>query len=130
MSRFPAIDVGPLPIELVNTVLRCALKPGLVHFSAANQDHAFDRHGEEFLACAPHVAAAVLAPEYIGQSPHLEGFEMVRRVDQIPGGYVLVALTLQADEFGRYRVQSVYPINAGALNSRLRKRRLFRTFRN
>src|SRR5579863_2501889 len=93
-SRFPALDLGPLPVGLVSRILQCALAPGMVHFSAANQDHAFERHGDEFLACRPHVAAAIIAPHYIGQSPrHLDGFEMIREAPNI-SRHVLVAMPL------------------------------------
>jgi hypothetical protein len=127
--HFPAIDLGPLPVKLVNAVLRCALAPGLVHFSSANQDHAFERHPEDFLNCLPHVSVTVLYPEYIGQSPgHPDGFEMVRGITGLSktGDYLLVALTLEIDEGWRYMVQSVYPINSGTVFGRVRKLRLFK----
>jgi hypothetical protein len=127
-SRFHACDLGPLPVEIVGRLLRCTLAPGIVHFSTANQDHAFERHGAEYLACFPHIAVTVLAPEYIGQSPHhSEGFEMVRAIEELSdfGGSVLVALTLEIDEAQRYMVQSVYPINRSAVFRRLRKGYLF-----
>jgi hypothetical protein len=128
--RFPAIDLGPLPVELINAILRCALGPGIVHFSAANQDHAFERHREEFLTCLPYVAATVLDPEYIGQSPrHSEGFELVRSVGPEPPGHILVALTMQTDG-GRYMVQSVYPIGSATVRRRLRTGHLFRVWQS
>ena len=127
-SRFHAVDLGPLPVEIVGSVLRLNLVRGIVHFSAANQEHAFRRHGENFLACLPHVTATILAPEYIGQSTlYPKGFEMVRATDDLSdiGGYILVAMTLEIDEVERYIVQSVYPIDRGAVFRRLRKDHLF-----
>jgi hypothetical protein len=127
--HFPAIDLGPLPVELVSSFLRRTLAPGVIHFSSANQDHAFARHGQEFLSCLPHVGAAVLDPEYIGQGPdHPQEFEMVRAISGLSeiGGHVLVALTLEIGAEGRYMIQSVYPINRGTVFRRIRKRHLFR----
>ena len=123
---FRALDLGPLPAELVNRILQCALPPGTVHFSAANQDHAFGRHGDEFLACLPHVAAAIIAPHYIGQSPlHLDGFEMVREAPDI-SIHILVAMTMAFDDQGRYAVQSVYQIGRSTVQRRLGTGHLFR----
>lgn len=128
--RFPALDLGPLPVEVVNRVLRCDLPPGIVHFSAANQDHAFEQHGDDFLSCQPHIEATVLNPDYIGQGPQYvtKGFEMVRDLNQMPrgGNHILVALTLQPDNLGRYLVQSVYQIAYGTVRTRMKRDRLFR----
>src|SRR6266568_4094343 len=117
--RFRALDLGPLPAELVNRILQCALPPGTVHFSAATQDHAFGRHGDEFLACLPHVAAAIIAPHYIGQSPHhLDGFEMIREAPDV-SSHVLVAMTMAFDDGGRYSVRSVYQISRNTVLARV-----------
>jgi hypothetical protein len=122
--RFSALDLGPLPVDLVSYILRRPLMVGIMHFSAANQDHAFERHGAEFLACLPHVAATIIAPDHIGQSPrHPNGFEMVRAVEQ-RGPHVLVAVSLDLDIAGRYPIQSVYPIGYETVRTRLRKRHL------
>jgi hypothetical protein len=123
--RFRALDLGPLPVELVNSVLRCTLAPGRVLFSAANQDHAYGRHAEKYLACRAHIAATVVAPHFIGQSPHHpDGFEMVRAVGE--GGHILVALTLFPADAGRYPIQSVYPIGRNVVYKRVRTGHLFR----
>lgn len=101
----------------------------MVHFSAANQVHAYERHDAEFLGCLPHAAATIIAPDFIGQSPHHpEGFELVRAVGEVStlGGHILIALTLAIDDQARYAVQSVYPIGRGVIERRLRKRHLFR----
>lgn len=100
-----------------------------MHFSAANQDHAFERHGAEFLACLPQVEATITVPEYIGQSPrHPSGFEMVRAIEghSGPGTYLLVAVSLNFDVVGRYPIQSVYPIAYATVRRRLRKGHLVR----
>jgi hypothetical protein len=127
---FPALDLGPLPVELVGEyLLQRHLVPGIGFFSAANQDHAFERHGPQFLKCVPHLAATVLYPHYIGQSPlHPLEFEMVRLTSAklgLPQIYVLVAVTLDIDGLGRYAIQSVYPIGRGTVERRVRKRHLF-----
>ena len=122
--RFSALDLGPLPIELVGYALERKLPRGNVHFSAVSQDHAFERHGAEFLVCFPHVAATIITPDHIGQSPrHAEGFEMLRALDEISGygAHVLVAISLDLDDAGRYAIQSVYPIGYAAVRRRLRK---------
>lgn len=129
IRRFLAFDLGPLPVDLVNDILRCTLLPGVVHFSAANQDHAYERHGEQFVSCFPHIAATIAAPQFIGQSPHhSDGFEMVRESSGLVGvgGHVLVALTIFPSDGGRYPIASVYPIGRGVVYRRLRKGHLFR----
>jgi len=108
----------------VSYVLRRSLAAGILHFSAANQDHAFGRHGEEFLACLPHVAATIITPHHIGQSPrHPNGFEIVRATDGASGRgtHVLVAVSLELDCDGRYPIQSVYLIGRDTVSRRLRK---------
>ena len=123
-ARSRTLDLGPLPIEIVNRILGVSLLPGAVIFRAAEQDHAFERHSEQYLRCLPFIRAAIANPTYVGQSPrHLTGFELVRETDD--SVYVLVALTLVTDEAGAYPVQSLYPVGRNTVMGRLRKRHLF-----
>ena len=125
--RFPSLDLALLPVELVCCLLQCSLRAGILHFSAANQDHAFDRHGSGFLACLPHVVATIADPHFIGQSPHHPTeFEMVRATCDDAHMHVLVAVAFGADHTYRYAVRSVYPIGYATVSRRLRKKHLFR----
>lgn len=105
-------------------MLGVELRPGPVIFRAAEQDHAHERHGADYLRCLPFVGLAIANPTFIGQSPHHSaGFELVKVTGD--GVHVLVALTFATDGTGAYPVQSLYPISKSTAIRRLRKNHLF-----
>jgi hypothetical protein len=123
-ARNRTLNLGPLPVALINRTLGRQLRPGPVVFRAAEQDHAHERHGADYLRCLPFVGLAIASPTFIGQSPrHPEGFELVKVTSD--GLHVLVALAVVADGSGAYPVQSLYPISKSTAMRRLRKSHLF-----
>jgi hypothetical protein len=122
-ARNRTLDLGPLPVALVNRALGLELRPGPVIFRAAEQDHAHERHGADYLRCLPFVGLAIASPTF-GQSPrHPAGFELVKVTSD--GVHILVALTVVADEAGAYPVQSLYPISKSTAMRRVRTNHLF-----
>jgi hypothetical protein len=122
--RARTLDFGPLPVEIVNRILAVSLPPGAVIFRAAEQDHAYEKHSEQYLRCLPFIRMVIAQPTYIGQSPHhLTGFELVKVTDD--GLHILVALTFATDGAGAYPIQSLYPIRRDTVMGRLRKKHLF-----
>lgn len=99
---------------------------GVVHFTSAAQQHAYDRHGEEFLRCHAYVAQTVSNPTYIGYRARAQpdGFEMILSVPA-GGMNILTALTLRPCNYGIYRIKSVYPVDNAKISSRLRNGFLF-----
>jgi hypothetical protein len=121
---FRAFDIAPFPAELVHRFLGITAAEGIVHFSAAGQDHAFERHGDVFLGCLEHLEMTMCCPQFIGQSPgHPAEFELVREASGV--GFVLAALPLECDDEGRYVVRSLYAIGYPTIQRRLRKGHLF-----
>ena len=124
-TRLPPIDLGALPVDVINTALGTELEPGRARLSAAAHSHMATDHPADYPACLAALPDAVAAPSFIGQAPgHTRNFEMVRRVGRPDGQAVLVAIAIDVDEAGEYRVRSCYLISAETVDQRRRARRL------
>lgn len=116
---YPALDLGPLPVDLVDEALGTELMPGRVRLSRTAHRHMATDHPADYPACIAHIAATVAMPTFIGQSPgHSRNFEMIRRVGPTNGPAVLVAIGLEPDGLGDYRVRSCYLIEARKVEDR------------
>lgn len=110
--------LGALPTKLIFETLGIELENGLVVFSAAAQIHASRRHPAEFPQCLPFVGDIVTSPLYLGDDARNPGkIECISRVPSLGSG-VLVALSLEPDEKGRYHVTSIYPIGYSKIEAR------------
>ena len=124
-SLYPAIDLGPLAVDAVNSVLGTELLPGRVRLSEQAHRHIAEDHPEDYVICRNALAAAIARPSFIGQAPRRTGnFEMLRRINHPDGKLVLVAVGLDVDSVGNYRVRSCYLIGAEQVDERLRNGRL------
>ena len=112
MTKYVPRDVGPLPVATINLALGLTLKPGIAHFSALAQEHADDRHPDDFAICMDNIARIVRAPSYIGRGPK---------------SLVLIALKIEPDAKGRYIVSSAYRIDQRRLDTRIDKGYCFQT---
>ena len=123
--RYPSIDLGPLPVEMINATLGTELEPGRARLSAQAHRHVAEDHPDDYAACIAALPLAVAEPSFVGQGPgHTRNFEMVRRIARADGRVVLVAIGLEMDEKGEYRVRSCYLISAETVDERRRARRL------
>jgi hypothetical protein len=121
--RFLAFDIAAFSVELIERHLGLVLLPGIVHFSARAQDHAFEKHGDEFLRCRDALEATIAFPHYVGQGPqHVDEFELVRKLG---ADYTLAAMSTRRDDEGRYLLLSLYRIDEGTVITRLKRKRLF-----
>lgn len=72
------------------------------------------------------IAAAVASPNFIGQAPaQPRNFEMIRRTRVSAGEVVLIAIGLDMDEQGDYRVRSGYSITTEKLDRRRQSGHVF-----
>jgi len=114
-----AIELGPLPIDEIYRAFGISLNVGLVHFSVRAQQHARERHPDDFDLCLAHIERVIAAPDYVGRKPEqTDGFEMIGESDH---AIVLVAIKMRSDSAGRYIVASTYLIDRNSLERRLRK---------
>jgi hypothetical protein len=110
--------LGPLPVDAINRTLDLELEPGDVIFTAAAQAHAYKRHPADFPKCLPHVGPVVERPHYVGDDFKNPGkIELVARIAALGGG-LLVAIVVDLDENGRYKVSSLYPIGEKTIENR------------
>lgn len=97
------------------------LSPGSVHFSASAQEHADDRHPEDYALCVKNIAHILRAPDWVGQGPKdRDGFVMVRRISSTKA-ILLVAIKLKRDDQGRYVVASTYRVTQHDADMRVSK---------
>lgn len=128
--HYPALDLGPLPVQLVNAALGTELEPGNVRMSAAAHRHMAEDHPDDYAVCAASLSLAIAEPSFIGQAPeHTSNFEMVRRIRHPDGKAVLAEIGLERDCAGDYRVRSCYLIAAATVDERRRRRRLIAVLR-
>ncbi len=115
------LQLGPLPTDLINRVLKTELEPGPVVFNTNHQVHVNRRRPAEYARLLPHIAGIVANPMYIGDD-HLnpDGFEMIGRV-QVLAEWVLVAVKLEPDEAGAYQLATFYPLSDAKIRARRNK---------
>jgi hypothetical protein len=127
LTKYVPLDVGPLQVTTINLALGLSLKPGIAHFSALAQEHADDKHPNDFAICMDNIARIVRAPSYVGRGPKAkDGFELIGEVKS-PTSLVLIALKIEPDEKGRYIVSSAYRIDQKRLDTRIDRGYCFRT---
>ncbi len=124
-SHYPAIDLGPLPVEAVNGVLNTELEAGNVRLSSQAHRHMAEDHPDDYETCRAALHLAIAAPTFIGQAPgHVRNFEMIRRTRLSDGRAVLVAIAIDQDSSGDYRVRSCYLVDAATVDKRRKAGRL------
>ncbi len=117
------LELGPLPHGELNRALGLELEPGPVVFTVPAQRHALQSHPNDFHSCLPFVALAVKEPSYAGDDFKNPGkIELIRRMPDKQG--LLVAIILEPDSRGRYRVASMYPIPQKVIDQRRQAGRL------
>jgi len=122
---YPALDLGPLPVDAINTAIKTELAPGIAHLSTQAHRHMAEDHPADYADCIAALPDVIASPSFIGQAPgHTRNFEMVRRTRRQDGQAVLVAIGLEPDNAGNYRVRSCYLISAETVDDRRRKGRL------
>ena len=125
MPNFKACNFGPLPVDLINALLGTELEPGDARLSAQAHEHMALDHDEDYPICIAVLSQAIAAPTFVGQAPgHARNFEMIRRMGTADGQAVLVAIGLEPDARGDYRVRSCYLITAEIVENRRQKGRL------
>ncbi len=119
--RYPAVALGELPVAAINAVLGTELDAGQVRLSETAHRHMAEDHPEDYPDCIAALPHAVAMPTFIGQAPgHTRNFEVVKRIARLDGQTVLVAIGLEPDDTGAYRVKSCYLISAEKVDARRR----------
>jgi hypothetical protein len=118
-GRYPALDLGDLPVDVINATLGTDLAPGRVRLSAVAHRHIAEDHPDDYPVCRLALAQTIAEPTLIGQAPrHGRNFELIRRVQDAQGRAILVAIGLEPDDAGAYRVRSCYLISRSKIEAR------------
>lgn len=120
---YPAVHLGPLPVEAINRALGLELDAGEVWMTGTAQAHVANEHPEDYSTCLCHLSRTVGEPLYIGQGPHRTNIELVTRTRSSPDITILVAVGMQP-KCGRYFVRSMYRINEDKITNHRLKRYL------
>ncbi len=121
MPDYPALDLGLLPVDRINAVLGTELEPGQVRLSRSAHRHMAEDHPADYPDCIATLPQVIAEPTFVGQAPrHGPNFEMVKRVVRMDGKAVLVAIGLEPDDAGAYRVRSCYLISSDTADARRR----------
>ncbi len=119
---YDPIELGLLPVDLVNSALGTELVPAPVRLSAQAHRHIAKDHPEDYEVCIAALSIAIQAPSFIGQAPkHTRNFEIIRRIARTDGRVVLVAISLECERDGCYAVRTSYLLEATKLEARRQK---------
>jgi hypothetical protein len=123
---YPALDLGPLPVDLINATIGTELEPGRARLSRSAHRHIAKDHAADYTICMAALQAdAITAPTFIGQDPsHAGNFVLVKRVGLPDGRAVLVAIGLEPDDGGNYSVRTSYLIPQRTIDARREAKRL------
>lgn len=120
-NRPSELIIGPLPSKKINKTLELELEEGVVVFSVAAQLHASRKHGDEYARCLPFVGGIIADPLYVGDDDNNPGkIELIGRAVSL-GTSILVAVSIDPDDQGRYHVTSLYPVSHKKVEGRRRK---------
>lgn len=131
--KFTPIKFSPFPHDMVNRTLGTELEPGDVYFSGVAQQHVWDEHPNDYPLIVPRIREVILDPSWVGQAPRRSNsIEFVRRLASADAGspenvkrvMALAAVSIILDEWGSYRVQSVYTISEAKVEARRAKNHL------
>lgn len=124
-NNFVLLELGPLPTDVIEATLGIEVEPGPVVFTVSNQKHAQREHPEDFGRCLPHIGTVIAQPMFLRDDFKNKGkIEIISRIPALGSG-LLVAIEIEPDEQGRYRVSSMYPISQKKIDNRRNARTLF-----
>jgi hypothetical protein len=125
VTKYPAINLGPLCVDLINAVLGTELEPWNVWLSAKAHEHMATDHADDYVTCLASLPVVILAPTLIGEAPKRTGnFELHLRVNHPTGKVVMAAVSLEANAQGNYQVRSSYLVEGATVDNRRLAKRL------
>lgn len=123
---FPAIRIGDLPFDKINSALGTELEPGEVWLSKIAHEHIAIDHADDYPFIMAAIVEIVTGPLYVGQDPkHGGNFYLVKALPpDAPNPHGLVAIGFERNKFGNYNVRTAYAINQDTVNQRRAAKRL------
>ena len=118
MPRPPHVDLGPLPVDLIEDLFGHELEPGGVVLTQAALDHVKRSHPKDWARCLPFVRRVVAEPTYIGDDT--KNRAKVEFVGRMPGGEGLLVAVVIEMRRGCYHVASFYPVSQAKIDNRRR----------
>lgn len=120
---------------MINRTLGTALEPGRVYLSTQAHRHIATDHAGDYRLVMDTIEVAIREPTYLGQAPRqASNFELIKRVavqEEDESGkvlrryHVLIAVSLEPDDRGDYRVASGYCVKEQTIERRRAAGRLF-----
>ena len=117
--------MSPLPIKVVNKALGTDLMPGNVNLSVSAHRHIAIDHPLDYEICLSNMLQCISRPSYIGQGPsNARNFELICRTGRTDRRHILVAIGLDPNHSGNYRIVSSYLITHEKVELRRMNRRI------
>lgn len=116
-----ALRLGPLDVQLINRTLQTDLAPGELYLSRQAHWHIAKDHPDDYDTCMAALYRVGQSPGLIGQAPnHSDNFELVIRFrsKDPEQEYVLIAVGLEVDESGLYRIKTAYRLPERTITTR------------
>lgn len=124
-TRYRAKRIGPLCVDIINTLLNTELEPAEVWLSNYAHRHLAEDHPDDYELCLGALSNAVISPTYVGQDPrHGKNFYLVHRVITDKVNFVLIAIGFERNDYGNYNIRSAYTLKPEEVETRKRLGRL------
>ncbi len=92
---------------------------GHVILTRTAHEHAAEKHPVDYPLCFPFLKEALHNPSFIGYSPrNFDNIQVVFDHEALIHGSMLVALSAEPDNRGKYRVRTFYRISAQSLRQK------------
>jgi hypothetical protein len=126
VTTYPAVRIGDLPFDKINSALGTDLEAGEVWLSKIAHQHIAVDHPEDYPFIMASLVEIVTGPLYVGQDPkHASNFYLVKPLPAAaPNPHALVAIGFELNRHGSYNVRTAYSINQATVNQRRSAKRL------
>lgn len=117
--KYKGVHLGDFPVDIVNRYLETELEAGKIFLTKAAHRHIAVDHAEDYTICIANLQMAIQNPTYIGQdAKHTNNFIVIKRVPGPDRKNMLVAITMQKNNYGFYTVCSTYLISQEDVDKR------------
>jgi hypothetical protein len=123
---YKSLNLGWLDTAIINQTLKRSMPCGHVILTRTAHKHAAEKHPVDYPFCLPFLKEAIQNPSFIGYSlRNFDNIQVVFHHDALKEGVMLVALSAEPDDRGKYRVRTFYRISVQALTEKRVSGRLY-----
>lgn len=117
--KYKGVHLGSLPSDVIGFYLNREMEAGDVYLTKDAHKHLAEDHPSDYAICFANIQMAIQNPTFIGQDPkHARSFIIIKRVPGPARSNMLVAISLEKNDYGFYTVRSSYLISQEDVDKR------------